>query len=224
MLRLFAAFVALALALPAAGQVVRENIEWLDVWIPNTNDTGLPRVLLIGDSITRGYGKDVEAGLAGKAYVARMATSKSLGDPALVEQIALVLREKAFDVVHFNNGMHGDGYSEEAYAAALPAVLAAIRRGAPGARIVLATTTDVRERDHLDRAAPKTERMLQRNRLLTGFAQRENLPVDDLFAVVRNHPEYHAADGVHFTAAGYALLAAQVVQEIGSQLHGRKLP
>jgi len=221
MLRLFAVSVALALASPAAAQVVRENIEWLDVWIPNTNDAGLPRVLLIGDSITRGYGKDVEAGLAGKAYVARMATSKSLGDPALVEQIALVLREKAFDIVHFNNGMHGDAYSEEAYAAALPAVLAAIRRGTPGARIVLATTTDVRERDHLDRAAPKTERMVERNRLLTEFAQREKLPVDDLFGVVHDHPEYHAADGVHFTAAGYAALAAQVVREIGGMLRVR---
>jgi lysophospholipase L1-like esterase len=38
--------------------------------------------------------------------------------------------------------------------------------------------------------------------------------VDDLFAVVRDHPEYHAADGVHFAEAGYDALARQVVKEV----------
>jgi hypothetical protein len=33
----------------------RESIEWLDVWVPGNEVKGLPRVLLIGDSITRGY-------------------------------------------------------------------------------------------------------------------------------------------------------------------------
>ena len=125
---LIAVLVVLAPLAPA--QVVRENIEWLDVWIPNSNDHALPRVLLIGDSITRGYGKQVEANLKDKAYVARLATSKSLGDPALLDQIALILREIPFDIIHFNNGMHGDGYTEETYAAALPQLLSALRRDA----------------------------------------------------------------------------------------------
>ncbi len=202
------------LALIATAQVVRESIEWLDVWIPNTNDRGLPRVLLAGDSITRGYGKQVEANLKGKAYVARLATSKSLGDPALLDQIALVLREHSFDIIHFNNGMHGDGYSEDAYAAALPQLLATLRREAPRVRLLFCTTTDVRERDHLDRVLPKTQRMIRRNELLADFAAREKIPVDDLFAVVRDHPEFHAADGVHFNDKGSAALAAQVAAEI----------
>jgi len=36
-------------------QPLREDIEWLDVWMPNTNEKKLPRVLLVGDSITRAY-------------------------------------------------------------------------------------------------------------------------------------------------------------------------
>ncbi len=197
-----------------AAQTVRENIEWLDVWIPDFNEHALPRVLLIGDSITRGYGPQVEAGLKGKAYVARLATSKSLGDPALEEQVSLILREHSFDVIHFNNGMHGDGYTEEAYAAALPGLLATLRKNAPQARIVLATTTDVRERNNLQKTLPKTDRMIRRNDIVTTLAKKENLPLDDLFSVVREHPEYHAADGVHFTADGYRVLAAQVIKEI----------
>src|ERR1035437_6076718 len=115
-------WVFLVLASAAAAQTkpaVREDIEWLDVWLPNTNSHDLPRVLLIGDSITRGYGPRVEADLKGKAYVGRMATSKSLGDPALLQQVALVLQEQSFDIIHFNNGLHGKDYTQEEYDAAL---------------------------------------------------------------------------------------------------------
>jgi hypothetical protein len=205
----------------AEERIVREKIEWLDVWIPNTNDRGLPRVLLVGDSITRGYGKQVESQLKDLAYVARLTTSKSLGDPALLDQVVLVLREHTFDIVHFNNGMHGDGYSEEAYAAALPSLLATVRKHAPRARVVLCTTTDVRERDALERVLPKTARMIRRNELLSAFANREGLPVNDLFAVVRDHPSYHARDGVHFNEEGNAALAAAVLSSLRGEI--RKL-
>src|SRR5258705_12132300 len=86
---------------------VRESIEWLDVWMPNTNDTTLPRILLIGNSITRGYYPEVQNVLAGKAYMARLTTSKSIGDPALLKEIELIMSYYKFDIVHFNNGLHG---------------------------------------------------------------------------------------------------------------------
>lgn len=202
----------------AADPIVREKIEWLDVWIPNTNDRGLPRVLLVGDSITRGYGKQVESQMKDLAYVARLATSKSLGDPALFDQVTLVLREHTFDVIHFNNGMHGDGYSEEAYAAALPSLLATVRKHAPRARVVLCTTTDVRERDSLARVLPKTARMIRRNELLAAFAKREGLPLNDLFSVVHDHPDYHAKDGVHFNEEGNSALAAAVSRILAGEI------
>jgi len=94
---------AMGTTAPAAGpdttptaQVSREDIEWLDVWLPHTNDHKLPRVLLIGDSITRGYYPDVEKALAGRTYVARLSTSKSLGDAALLKEIALILSEERY--------------------------------------------------------------------------------------------------------------------------------
>ena len=206
------------LCLPAAAQIYRENIEWLDVWIPNTNDKALPRVLLIGDSITRGYGKQVEANLKDKAYVARVATSKSLGDPALLDQLSLVLREHRFDIIHFNNGMHGDGYSEDVYADALPKMLATLRDEAPRARLIFCTTTDVRERNKLEHVLPKTERMKRRNALLIAFAKSEKIAVNDLFSLIEDHPEYHAADGVHFNDKGSAALAEKVAAEISKLL------
>lgn len=37
--------------------IVREEIEWLDVWVPGNSNTTLPKVLLIGDSMARGYSR-----------------------------------------------------------------------------------------------------------------------------------------------------------------------
>ena len=189
-------------------QVSREDIEWLDVWLPHTNDHKLPRVLLIGDSITRGYYPDVEKALAGRAYVARLSTSKSLGDAALLKEIALILSEERYQVIHFNNGLHGSGYGEAQYAQALPAVLAVFRRYAPQARLIWASTTEVLpsfQGDH-----PSVPRIIERNRLAALWAAKNGIPVDDLFPIAAHHPEYHAHDGVHFAPEGYAALAAQV--------------
>ena len=61
--------VILSLLLPpsiaAAAPPAREAIEWCDIWISHANETNLPRVLLIGDSIARDYYPEVEKRLAG---------------------------------------------------------------------------------------------------------------------------------------------------------------
>src|SRR5215470_2578374 len=82
----------------------QEAIEWCDIWISHANETNLPRVLLIGDSIAREYYPEVEKRLAGKAFVARLATSRFAGDPVLLKEIELVLTQTKFDVILFNNG------------------------------------------------------------------------------------------------------------------------
>src|SRR5712691_4028582 len=85
--------VSLITACSSSAQPSRESIEWCDIWISHANETNLPRVLLIGDSITRGYYPEVEKRLAGKAFVARLATSRFVADPVLLKEIALVLDE-----------------------------------------------------------------------------------------------------------------------------------
>jgi hypothetical protein len=41
-----------------------------------------------------------------------------------------------FAAIHFNNGMHGWGYTEQQYIAGLPEMIAALRAGAPKAVLV----------------------------------------------------------------------------------------
>ena len=50
----------------------------------NRND--LPRVLLIGDSIVRGYFGDVERALEGRANCARLTTSRCICDPVFYDK------------------------------------------------------------------------------------------------------------------------------------------
>src|ERR1051325_10330588 len=87
------------LSIAAAAPPAREAIEWCDVWITHANETNLPRVLLIGDSIARDYYPEVEKRFAGKAFVGRLATSRFVADPVLLKEIESVLDETKFAVI-----------------------------------------------------------------------------------------------------------------------------
>jgi len=187
-----------------------EDIEWCDVWMPNMTRNDLPRVLLIGDSITRAYYKDVEKKLKGKAYCARVATSAAVGDPVLPMQLHAFLSETKFDVIHFNIGMHGWGYSEGDYRKYLPEVLKVIRKDAPGARLIWASTTPVRK----DREpGPSNDRIRARNEIAQKYFAPLRIPIDDLYTLMASHTDMHS-DDVHFNGEGAALQADQVAAEI----------
>jgi lysophospholipase L1-like esterase len=194
----------------------REAIEWCDIWISHANETNFPRVLLIGDSITRDYYPEVEKRLAGKAFVARFATSRFIADPMLLKELALVLDGTEFEVIHFNNGMHGWQHSEAAYRDAFPKFLETIRAHAPRAKLIWATTTPLRDGKGVasdTRAEYSDERVAARNVIAAEIVTAQKISIDDLNAAVRGHPEYHS-DNVHFNGRGVQIQAAQVAAQI----------
>src|ERR1700689_2066893 len=73
--------ISLAGAEPGTTPPSRESIEWCDIWISHANETNLPRVLLIGDSIARDYYPEVEKQLESKACVGRLSSSAFISDP-----------------------------------------------------------------------------------------------------------------------------------------------
>ncbi len=213
---LFLSISALAADAPAA--IRRENIEWCDAWMPNMNSHHLPRVMLIGDSIVRGYFSAVEENLKGKAYVARISTSKAVGDPALLAEITTFLGQVKFDVVHFNIGMHGWEYTEAEYQKHLPELIAVIRKVAPGAKLIWANTTPIRK----DREKGATNaRIRERNRIAMAAMVSQGIPVDDLHAVMSAAQTDPHSDDVHFSKDGNILLGAQVAREVTKLLVSR---
>jgi GDSL-like Lipase/Acylhydrolase family len=215
----------------------REAVEWCDIWMPHANETNasLPHVLLIGDSITRGYYSGVEKRLAGKAIVARLTTSAFVSDPMLLQQIALVLDNQKFDVIQFNNGMHGWRHSEAEYRAAFPKFLATIQQHAAGAKLIWANTTPLKGGAEADTTEPaaatdknvegrklmlksdlsgrSNARIAARNAIALEFVKPLNLPVVDLNTLMAGHPEYHNGD-VHFNEQGMNVQAERVAAEV----------
>ncbi|GAA6257184.1 SGNH/GDSL hydrolase family protein [Bacteroides sp. f07] len=214
-------FILLLFCIPVFAQqkIAREYIEWSDVWISGANKTDLPHVLLIGNSITRGYYGKVEQALRGKAYIGRLSNSKSVGDPALLEEIAVILKNTQFDIIHFNNGLHGFDYTEEEYDKKFPKLIKVIRKYAPKAKLIWATITPVRAGKDMKEFAPITERLKVRNKIALKHINRAGIEVNDLWKVVIDHPEYYlGGDGTHPIDTGYSALADQVSKVINSKL------
>jgi len=187
-------------------KIHRERIEWTDAWIESADKNRLPRVLLIGDSIARSYYPHVANLLKNRFSCARFTTSKCVCDPSFTKELLQFMDGYKFDIIHFNNGLHGWNYSEALYAKWLKTTLARIHTRQKKAVIILATTTPVWKDIKKGKLASRTKRVLVRNSSARNIAVTMHLPVNDLFPAVIDHPEYFCADCVHFNPEGQLLI------------------
>lgn len=214
---------AISMSAIAEEHIAREYYEWSDVWLPGANKSDLPHILIIGNSITRGYTPKVEPAFEGRAYVGRISNSKSLGDPALLDEIEAVLKHNKFDIIHFNNGLHGEEYTEAEYDKAFPKLIKLIRKYQPKAKLIWATTTPVRCGEGMTGFTAFSERVKERNKIAMKHITKDgNIMVNDLWGLVVDHPEYYAGgDGTHPVDAGWEALAAQVTKVLNEVLEGK---
>jgi hypothetical protein len=83
-----------------------------DAMRPVKDDPKLPRVLLIGDSISIGYTVAVRERLKGKANVHRIPQNGGATEVGLDKMTAWLGKGK-WDVIHFNFGLHDAKYTSE---------------------------------------------------------------------------------------------------------------
>jgi hypothetical protein len=217
--RFFCCFFLVLNTAHAAEEIINERIEWSDVWVVGADADTLPRVLLVGDSIVKGYYNGVEKALEGKANCARFATSKFLAHPDFLTELGLLVDRFSFDVIHINNGLHGWGYTEDQYRAGLDALFNWLKQHAPNAKIVWCQSTPVRDSNDLTRFnEEKNARVLARNQIAADAARAALVPVNDLYALVADLPDYFSSDGVHFSDAGRAAQATHVAAVISDLL------
>ncbi|MEO6982708.1 MAG: SGNH/GDSL hydrolase family protein [Edaphobacter sp.] len=196
---------------------IPEVIEWTWEVRPPQPDPKLPNVLLLGDSITRNYFSPVTKDLAGIANVYLLASSTSVGDPRLPGQIEefAAMEHMRFQVVHFNNGMHGWGYTEARYKAAFPAFLHAVSKLVESHQaLILATTTPVKS-DASNGAT--NQRVDERNAIATSLAHAANITVDDQHTLMMQHRDLYQ-DSVHFNPSGATLQGNQAAETIKTAL------
>jgi hypothetical protein len=119
-----------------------------------------------------------------------------------------------FNVVHFNNGMHGWAYTEKEYAGSFPRYLATLRKIASGANFIWASTTPVRKDDP---AGPSNERIKVRNAEALRIVNHDSIGVDDQYALMLRYPTLYL-DDVHFNPEGSSVQGKQVVSTIEKYL------
>jgi hypothetical protein len=198
-----------------------EEIEWTWEVRPLNIDSKLPNVLLVGDSITRNYYPEVQRQLSHVANVYLMATSASVGDPRLLSQLTefSTMEAISFQVVHFNNGMHGWAYSEADYQAAFPLFLRTLRSIAPAASFIWTTTTPVK----VDAVpGPTNARVDARNNVALTFIKKAGISIDDQHQLMTQHLDQYE-DTVHFITAGAVIQGQQAAQSIRSSLRKRSM-
>lgn len=186
------------------------------------DDPSLPRVLLIGDSISIGYTLPTRALLHGKANVHRIAMN---GGPTIngLAHIDEWLGAGPWAVIHFNWGLHDLRFMEDgkhqvavdAYEANLRTLVQRLRR--TGARLIWASTTPVPDA----KVSPprKSSDVLVYNAAAQRVMQEYGIPIDDLYAVALPRlGEIQRAANVHFTEPGYGVLAEHVAASIRQEL------
>lgn len=194
-----------------------ENIDWSISYGFHLVDEqkDLPRVLLVGDSICNGYQGRVMARLEGKVNVSFWASSYCVTSSNYLQRLALQLEEAKFDVVHFNNGLHSLQTPTNEYERAYRDALELVRRRAPGAAVVWATSTPMRGKRDLVVAVNAAA-----SRSASGFA---DIAKNDLFALMDPFGRDEMwSDDCHFKPKGYDLLAGQVADAVLAALSSRR--
>ena len=190
---------------------------------------GLPRILLLGDSISIGYTLPTRAHLAGKANVHRPAENCSDSGKG-VRTLDKWLGTGKWDVIHFNFGLHDVKYLDEKgtlvspengkqvasvvdYEKNLRALVARLKQ--TRAKLIFATTTPV----PAGSAGRVQHSELPYNAAAIRVMKENGVAVDDLHAFVAARQEkIQIPKNVHFTKEGYVQLADTVVASINTLL------
>ncbi|MCM8530587.1 MAG: SGNH/GDSL hydrolase family protein [Lentisphaeraceae bacterium] len=191
-------------------KISREGTEWCNIWMNSATSSDKPRLLLVGDSITNAYFNPVSKQLKEKAYCAKLTTSACVSDPIFLEQLAIMFNNYKYEVIHFNNGLHGFGYTEEEYKAGYEKVLKFIQKTAPKAKIVLALSTPLKSTSPQNSLNPRVDK---RNEIVRDLAKAYGAEINDLHSISKGHPEYYS-DPYHYKAEAVKLQSKQVVKTI----------
>jgi hypothetical protein len=186
------------------------------------DNPALPRVLLIGDSISMGYTVPVRKLLEGKANVHRIPEN---GGPTLtgVKKLKDWLGTGKWDVIHFNWGLHDLKAMENGQLQVpLPEYeknLGELVKGmqATGAKLIWCSTTPVP--DAKLNPPRKNEDVIAFNAVAAKIMRENKVAMDDLYTyTLPKLTEVQRPANVHFTDSGSDFLAKKVAESIASAL------
>ena len=176
-----------------------------NAWDYVNDDPKLPRILLIGDSVSRGYTQRTRKVLEGRANVHR--APANCGPTASgVKNLDVWLGEGKWDVIHFNFGIHDRATPAADYVQRLEQIVNRLEK--TGAKLIWASTTPIPDDPaHKQTAAS----VVEKNALAAEVMKKHGIPTDDLFTAITPHlAKLQNPNDVHFTGEGYDFLGAEV--------------
>lgn len=186
------------------------------------NKTTLPKVLLIGDSISAGYAPDVEKLLRDKAKavhecdlgIGTAYTVQALENESLEKLLAIA----DWDIIHFNFGLNdfeGKRVSAEQYEQNLREIVRKLKTAK--CKLIWCSTTPIvpgklsSNRDFRD--------VVRYNDVAQKIMEENKIPINDLYSfALPKLKEIQLKEDVHFKPEGSAVLATKVASEIEQQL------
>lgn len=187
----------------------KDNREELAFFIYDVDDSfetsGLPRALLIGDSISHGYYSQVREMMQGECIIDNLAISLTAADStAFCRSIQVLLSNYDYDIIQFNVGIHTSGYDEIYYTEGVAAIMDYLLEHAPNAQIVFAATTSI----GANTSNPWVEK---RNNAAAAEAAKRNIIYNDLYEVCMEE-DPPKGDVYHFS--DYTVLSEQICRVI----------
>ena len=190
------------------------------------DDPKLPRVLIIGDSISQGYTEPVRELLKGKANLHRIPDN---GGPTLRGMTNLTewLGTNKWDVIHFNWGLHdlkmmSDNKHQvppETYEQNLRALVKQLK--ATRAKLIWCSTTPVPEGKLNPVRLPAD--VTRYNNIAKKIMEENGVMIDDLYAfALPQLGKIQRPVNVHFTESGSKELAKPVAESIEKALKEKK--
>jgi acyl-CoA thioesterase-1 len=193
----------------------------------------LPRVLLLGDSISIGYTFDVRERFEGEANVQRAPTNCGPTSRGL-EHLETWLGDKPWDVIHFNFGLHDLKYIDKKgrlvavengtqqipvaqYEENLRKLIARLKK--TDAVLIFATTTPVPE--GAKGRIPGDE--VEYNRIAKKLAREHGIMINDLYFFAEERlDDIQLPANVHFSPEGSRALSEKVACHIRMGLKKKK--
>jgi hypothetical protein len=182
----------------------------------------LPRVLLIGDSIMKGYRSRAIAALKGKALVDCWTTPLHLRSKDLDHDLRRVLEQGPYAVVHFNIGLHGwtpGRIPEGQYEPALREYVKIFLEKSGKARLIWCSTTQITVKGKPTRLDPvHNKTIVERNAIALKVMKEHKIAVNDLYGLMSDKLKMGRGDRFHWNGTAYGLMAKQIVKHIEKQL------
>lgn len=200
------------------------------VQLAKVKDPTLPRVLLIGDSILNGYLATVVHELDGKANVDAWVNPDHQATAGLHGKLRDILAGQKYDVIHFNMGLHGWPEGRIPNGQFIPLtrkLVETLRAGAPGARLIWASSTPVTIKGQPTSLDPAINPIIiDHNAMAAEVMNAAKVPVNNLYDLMVNKLDLARGDQFHWKAEGAVMQGKAVAASIVGHLkpHANRPP